>query len=71
MKKVVQCHKCEREVPFSEGLEFTIYGSDEQQFFCRKCLKEALTILGMKPSKNKDEVELLSHIRKFISQTAN
>lgn len=65
------CDKCGREIVGETGLAVETIDTGKEGFFCKGCVKEALTRLSMKDNKSVDEIQLLRQIRKFLKEKVN
>lgn len=65
------CTKCLKEILPGQGMRIITIGSEEDNVFCKSCLKQAMHILQMKKHKKKDEILLLTKIRLFFNHVKN
>lgn len=68
---MMECGGCGRPVKEKEGMVIVNMGNEEEDIYCRKCLKQAIITLSMKGNKTPDEYELLQNIREFLEYEEN
>lgn len=60
------CDRCSLTFVSGQGAKIVILDDQDEKFFCKACIKNALKTLSLKQHKRPDEVALLANLRAYL-----